>query len=52
LTKEGKIYGGGTLNGTDIINVNQAIRMGFRPEKNNPLVAIAPIDTETRGYKK
>jgi hypothetical protein len=52
LTKEGKIYGGGTLNGTDIINVNQAIRMGFRPEKNNPLVAIAPIDTKTRGYKK
>jgi len=52
LTKEGKIYGGGTLNGTEIINVNQAIRMGFRPEKNNPLVAIAPIDTKTRGYKK
>jgi hypothetical protein len=52
LTKQGKIYGGGTLNGTDIINVNQAIRMGFRPEKNNPLVAIAPIDTKTRGYKK
>jgi hypothetical protein len=51
LTKEGKIYGGGSLNGTDIINVNQAIRMGFRPEKNDPMVAIAPIETETRGYK-
>lgn len=52
LTKEGKIYGGGSLNGTDIINVNQAIRMGFRPEKNDPLVAIAPIETPTKGYKK
>ena len=51
LTKEGKIYGGGSLNGTDIINVNQAIRMGFRPEKNDPMVAIAPIETQTRGYK-
>jgi hypothetical protein len=51
LTKEGKIYGGGSLNGTDIINVNQAIRMGFRPEKNDPMVAIAPIETKTRGYK-
>jgi hypothetical protein len=51
LTKEGKIYGGGSLNGTDIINVNQAIRMGFRPEKNDPMVAIAPIETPTRGYK-
>jgi hypothetical protein len=51
LTKEGKIYGGGSLNGTDIINVNQAIRMGFRPEQNDPLVAIAPIETPTKGYK-
>jgi hypothetical protein len=52
LTKEGNIYGGGSLNGTDIINVNQAIRMGFRPEKNDPMVAIAPIETPTKGYKK
>jgi len=51
LTKEGKIYGGGSLNGTDIINVNQAIRMGFRPEQNDRLVAIAPIETPTKGYK-
>lgn len=51
LTKEGKIYGGGSLNGTDIINVNQAIRMGFRPTQNDPLVAIAPIETPTKGYK-
>jgi hypothetical protein len=51
LTKEGKIYGGGSLNGTDIINVNQAIRMGFRPMQNDPLVAIAPIETPTKGYK-
>jgi hypothetical protein len=52
LTKEGNIYGGGSLSGTDIINVNQAIRMGFRPEKNDPMVAIAPIETPTKGYKK
>ena len=51
LTKEGNIYGGGSLNGTDIINVNQAIRMGFRPMQNDPLVAIAPIETPTKGYK-
>jgi hypothetical protein len=25
--------------------------MGFRPEKNDPLVAIAPIETPTKGYK-
>jgi hypothetical protein len=31
LTKEGNIYGGGALNGTDIINVNQAIRHGIPP---------------------
>jgi hypothetical protein len=51
LTKEGNIYGGGALNGTEIINVNQAIRMGFRPMQNDPNVAIAPITTPTRGYK-
>jgi hypothetical protein len=31
LTKEGNIYGGGALNGTEIINVNQAIRHGIPP---------------------
>jgi hypothetical protein len=51
LTKEGQIYGGGALNGTEIINVNQAIRMGFRPVQNPSEVAIAPITTPTRGYK-
>lgn len=51
LTKEGNIYGGGSLNGTDIINVNQAIRSGFRPEQNDRLVAIAPIETPTKGFK-
>jgi hypothetical protein len=51
LTKEGNIYGGGALNGTEIINVNQAIRQGFRPMQNDPNVAIAPITTPTRGYK-
>ena len=51
LTKEGQVYGGGALNGTEIINVNQAIRMGFRPVQNPSEVAIAPITTPTRGYK-
>lgn len=51
LTKDGQVYGGGALNGTEIINVNQAIRMGFRPVQNPSEVAIAPITTPTRGYK-
>jgi hypothetical protein len=51
LTKEGNVWGGGALNGTQKINVNQAIRQGFRPERNPRDVAIAPIDTPTKGYK-
>ncbi len=51
LTKEGEVWGGGSLNGTEKINVNQAVRQGFRPERNPREVAIAPIDTPTKGYK-
>ena len=34
------------------ITTSEAIRKGFRPEKNNKLVATAPIDTPTKGYLK
>ena len=50
LTKDGKIYGGGTLNGTDIINVNEAVRQGFKLPKNAKAVAIAPIESDYQGY--
>jgi hypothetical protein len=50
LTKEGNIWGGGNLNGTDIINVNDAIRQGFKLPKNAKEVAIAPIESDYSGY--
>lgn len=50
LTKDGEIYGGGTLSGTAIINVNEAVRQGFKLPKNPKEVAIAPIDADYQGY--
>ena len=50
LTKDGKIWGGGTLNGTDIINVNEAVRQGFKLPKNAKEVAVAPIASDYGGY--
>lgn len=50
LTKDGKVWGGGTLNGTDIINVNEAVRQGFKLPKNAKAVAIAPIESDYQGY--
>lgn len=50
LTKDGKVWGGGTLNGTDIINVNEAVRQGFKLPKNAKEVAIAPIESDYQGY--
>jgi len=50
LTKDGKVWGGGTLNGTDIINVNEAVRQGFKLPKNAKEVAIAPIESDYSGY--
>jgi hypothetical protein len=50
LTKDGEIYGGGTLSGTTIINVNEAVRQGFKLPKNPKEVAIAPIDSDYQGY--
>ena len=51
LNKDGEVWGGGPLQGTTKVNVNQAIREGAVLAKNNPLVATAPIDTKTKGYK-
>lgn len=51
LNKDGEVWGGGPLQGTTKVNVNQAIREGAVLAKNNPLVAKAPIDTPTKGYK-
>jgi len=51
LNKEGLPYGGGALNGTEKVNVNQAIRQGFKPVKNSPRVAEAQIDRTDKGHK-
>jgi hypothetical protein len=52
LNKAGEPWGGGALSGTKKIGVTQALRQGFKPEKNDKTVAIAPIETPTKGYKK
>lgn len=51
LNKNGEAWGGGALSGTKKISVNDAIRQGFKLPKNPKEVAIAPIDTPTKGYK-
>ena len=52
LNKAGEPWGGGALNGTQKVSVNQAIRQGFKMPQNPKEVAIAPITTPTKGYKK
>lgn len=52
LNKAGEPWGGGALSGTKKIGVSQALRQGFKPEKNPKTVAVAPIETPTKGYKK
>ena len=55
LKKDGELWGGGALSGTKKVSVNQAVREGFKlpSKKEQPKeVAIAPIDTPTKGYKK
>jgi len=49
--KDGELWGGRPLQGTKKVSVNQAIREGAVLAKNNPLVAKAPIDTPTKGFK-
>lgn len=51
LTKSGEPWGGGALSGTKKISVNDAIRQGFKPPTNPATVAVAPIETPTKGYK-
>jgi hypothetical protein len=51
LKNDGEPWGGGPLQGTKKVSVNQAIRQGFRPPQNPKSVAEAPIDTPTKGYK-
>ena len=55
LKKDGEVWGGGALSGTKKVSVNQAVREGFKlpsKEQQPKEVAIAPIDTPTKGYKK
>ena len=52
LNKDGEPWGGGALNGTQKVSVNQAIRQGFKMPQNPKEVSVAPITTPTKGYKK
>jgi hypothetical protein len=50
LKKNGEPYGGDALRGTNYVNVNQAVRAGFKLPKNPKEVAIAPIDLPRNGH--
>ena len=50
IKNNGEPYGGDALRGTEFINVNQAVRQGFKLPKNPKEVAIAPITREDRGH--
>ena len=50
LKKDGEPYGGDALRGTDFINVNQAVRQGFKLPKNPKEVSVAPIDMPNNGH--
>ena len=50
LKKNGEPYGGDALRGTKYVNVNQAVRAGFKMPKNPKEVAIAPIDMPRQGH--
>lgn len=50
LKKDGEPYGGDALRGTRYVNVNQAVREGFKLPKNPKEVAIAPIDLPNNGH--
>ena len=50
LTKDGEVYGGDALKGTDFVNVNQAVREGFKLPKNPSEVGVAPIDMPRNGH--
>ena len=50
LKKDGTEWGGNALQGTKFVNVNQAVREGFKMPKNPKEVAIAPIDLPNNGH--
>lgn len=50
LKKDGEPYGGDALRGTKFINVNQAVRAGFKLPKNPKEVSVAPIDMPNNGH--
>jgi len=50
LKKDGEPYGGDALRGTRYVNVNQAVREGFKLPKNPKEVAVAPIDMPRQGH--
>ena len=50
LNKKGEPYGGDALRGTKYVNVNQAVRAGFKLPKNPKEVAVAPIDMPRKGH--
>ena len=50
ITKKGEPWGGNALAGTKFVNVNQAVRAGFKLPKNPNEVAVAPIDMPRQGH--
>jgi hypothetical protein len=50
LKKDGTEWGGNALQGTKFVNVNQAVREGFKLPKNPKEVAVAPIDMPRQGH--
>jgi len=50
LKKDGEPYGGNALQGTKFVNVNQAVRAGFKLPKNPKEVSVAPIDMPRQGH--
>ncbi len=50
LTKDGEPYGGDALAGTKFVNVNQAVRSGFKLPKNPEEVSKAPTDMKDNGH--
>ena len=50
LKKDGTEWGGNALQGTKFVNVNQAVREGFKLPKNPKEVATAPIDMPRQGH--
>ncbi len=50
LKKDGTEWGGNALQGTKFVNVNQAVREGFKLPKNPKEVSVAPIDMPRQGH--